>query len=136
MVIRSVLRAARGRSWRVLRPRTTSSSSSSSNSGRRVERRSIHASLMSSLISVAGLAGRPVRDRDGVEVGRVRDVVIRWEDAVYPAVSGLVVAVGRRSAFVAAAAIESIAATGVALRSTRLDLRDFVPRDGEGALGR
>ncbi|MEO5901744.1 MAG: PRC-barrel domain-containing protein, partial [Ilumatobacteraceae bacterium] len=131
MVIRSVLRAASGRSLRVLRRPITLAASSPQ---RRVERRSIHASLMSSLISVAGLVGRPVRDRDGVEVGRVRDVVIRWEDAVYPAVSGLVVAVGRRSAFVAAASIESIAATAVALRSTRLDLRDFVPRDGEVAL--
>jgi CBS domain-containing protein len=126
MVIRTILRAARGRSLRHrIRPPE-----------RRVVRRSIHTSLMSSLISVAGLIGRPVRDQAGVEVGRVRDVVIRWEDAAYPAVSGLVIAVGRRQAFVAGTSIEAITAAGVKLRSTRVDLRDFVPREGEVALAR
>ncbi|MCU1503695.1 MAG: proteinMgtE intracellular protein [Ilumatobacteraceae bacterium] len=126
MVVRTFLRAARGRASR----------RGSRRPERRVVRRSIHAGLMSSLISVAGLIGRSVRDQHGAEVGRVRDVVIRWEDATYPAVSGLVVAVGRRSAFVAGASIESITAAGVRLRSTKVDLRDFVPREGEVALAR
>lgn len=88
------------------------------------------------LISVAGLLGRPVRDGTASEVGRVADVVIRWQSAPYPDVAGLVVRIGRRRVFVGAEAIDSIASTAITLRSTRLDLRDFVARDGEVALAR
>jgi hypothetical protein len=33
------------------------------------------------LVSVAGLAGRPVRNPAGAEIGRVVDVVVRWDGA-------------------------------------------------------
>ncbi len=79
---------------------------------RRVVRRVVH----DHLISVAGLLGRPVRERTGAEVGRVADVVIRWDGAAYPSVCGLVVRVGRRSAFIAAEAIATVEPTGVTLQ--------------------
>ncbi|MFT3852464.1 MAG: CBS domain-containing protein [Ilumatobacteraceae bacterium] len=86
------------------------------------------------LISVAGLLGRPVRNGAGAEIGRIADVVVRWGDAPYPPVSGLVVRVARRRAFVASELIAAIDPSGATLRSARLDLRDFVARDGEVAL--
>ena len=52
------------------------------------------------LVSVAGLVGRPVRLDDGRDVGRVVDVVVRWSGEPYPPVTGVVVRVGRRRAFV------------------------------------
>lgn len=87
------------------------------------------------ILSLAGIVGRPVRHQGGAEVGRLVDVVCRWsgqED--YPPVTGLVVRVGRRLAFVDAAAIGTIAWDGITLSSARLDLRDFTPRPGEVTL--
>ena len=52
------------------------------------------------LVSVAGLVGRPVELAGGAEVGRVIDVVTRSAEATVPHVSGLVVKIGRRKAFV------------------------------------
>jgi hypothetical protein len=84
-----------------------------------------------SLISVAGLVGRAVRNPVGGVVGRVRDVLARWSGATYPEVTGLVVRVGRRDAFVPAAAVASLAGPSVELRSARLDLADVQRRPGE-----
>ena len=56
----------------------------------------------------AGLVGHPVRDPNGVEVGRVIDVVVRWHGEPYPPVTGVVVRVGRRRAYVPIDQVEEI----------------------------
>ncbi|MBV8161592.1 MAG: magnesium transporter [Acidimicrobiia bacterium] len=86
------------------------------------------------LISVAGVIGRPVRLPSGAEVGRLADFIARWDTASYPSVSGLVVRVGRRTAFVPAEQVEHVTGDGVVLRSARLSLADFARRDGEVVL--
>ena len=53
-----------------------------------------------SLLSVAGLTGAPVVHRSGAEVGQLVDIVVRWEGEPYPPLTGLVVRVGRRLAWV------------------------------------
>ena len=83
------------------------------------------------LISVAGLVGQPVRNPSGVDVGRVADVVARWDGAPYPPVTGLVVRIGRRRAFVEITQVAEIAHRGVRLSSARLNLEDFGRREGE-----
>jgi CBS domain-containing protein len=55
---------------------------------------------------------------------------------MYPPVSGLVIRVGRRLAFVPASAIDRIGHAEVILRSARLDLRDVVRRSGEVLLAK
>jgi CBS domain-containing protein len=81
--------------------------------------------------------GRPVRNQSGQEIGTLVDVVARWSDGqTYPPVTGLVVRVGRRLAFVDASAIDRIEHAAVTLRTARLDLRDFARREGEVTLGR
>ena len=85
-------------------------------------------------MSAAGLVGRPVRDRSGAEVGRLLDLVVRWRGEPYPPVTGLVVRVGRRRAFVPIDHVEEFSTEHVTLRSTRLDLRDFERRPGEVVL--
>ncbi len=82
------------------------------------------------LVSVAGLVRRPVRDQEGNEVGRVADVVVRW-DAGYSPVTGLIVRVGARRAWVHAHDLAAIDHDEVRLLSTRFDLRDVIRRDGE-----
>ena len=92
--------------------------------------------LAGQLISMAGLVGRPVLNQSGSEIGSVRDVVVRWDESLYPAVTGLVVKVGRRASFLHASSIASVDRGGVSLRSAQLDLRDFERRSGEITLGR
>jgi CBS domain-containing protein/sporulation protein YlmC with PRC-barrel domain len=93
--------------------------------------------VFDSIVSLAGLLGRPVRNQTGQEIGRLDDVVARWADGqVYPPVSGLVIRVGRRLAFVGASAIDSLGHAEVTLRSSRLDLRDVVRRPGEVLLAK
>jgi hypothetical protein len=87
------------------------------------------------IVSLAGVVGRPVRNQGGAEIGRLVDVVCRWSgDETYPPVTGLVVRVGRRLAFVDDSAIQSIEHTQVLLKTARLDLTDFAPRPGEVTL--
>jgi sporulation protein YlmC with PRC-barrel domain len=82
------------------------------------------------LVSVAGLAGRPVRDGDGNVIGTVADVVVRW-DAGYSPVTGFIVRVGQRHTWLHVADVAAVEQSAVSLRSTRFDLRDVVRRAGE-----
>ena len=87
------------------------------------------------LVSLAGIVGRPVRNQAGAEIGRLGDIICRWSgEETYPPVTGLVVRIGRRLAFVDAGAIDTIQNSGIILKSARLDLRDFTPRSGEVTL--
>lgn len=88
------------------------------------------------LISLAGLVGRPVVNQAGGEVGKVADVVARWDGGSYPPATGLVVRVGRRPAYLPISQVQAIDPERVRLRSARLDLRDFQRRSGEVVLGR
>jgi CBS domain-containing protein len=94
----------------------------------------IRQSVNSSLVSVSGLIGAPVSDLGGASVGRLVDVVVRWDRGVYPQVSGLVIRIGFRRSFVHVADVASIRRRAVALGSTKVDLTDFERRDGEQLL--
>jgi CBS domain-containing protein len=88
------------------------------------------------LISLAGMVGLPVENQAGAEVGRVADVVARWDGGSYPPATGLVVRIGRRPAYLPISQVQAIESDKVRLRSARLDLRDFQRRTGEVVLGR
>jgi CBS domain-containing protein len=93
--------------------------------------------VFDSIVSLAGLLGRPVRNQTGQEIGRLDDVVARWADGqTYPPVTGLVIRVGHRLAFVPASAIDRLDHAQVILRSSRLDLRDVIRRPGEVLLAK
>lgn len=93
--------------------------------------------VFDSIVSLAGILGRPVTNQRGEEIGRLDDVVARFtEGQMYPPLTGLVIRVGRRLAFVHAEAIDHIAHAEVQLRSARLDLRDVVRRPGEVMLAK
>lgn len=95
-----------------------------------------HHTVATALISFAGLQGRPIRNQEGAEVGRVVDLVARWDGGSYPPATGLVAKVGRRPAYVPIAQVAEITRDEVRLRSARLDLRDYERRSGEVVLGR
>jgi CBS domain-containing protein/sporulation protein YlmC with PRC-barrel domain len=83
------------------------------------------------LISTAGLAGRPVRDSDGTDVGRVVDLVVRWDRGVYPLLTGMIVRVGFRRAWLHAEDIQHIDNGQVRVSSAKFDLREYERRAGE-----
>ncbi|WP_345349765.1 magnesium transporter MgtE N-terminal domain-containing protein [Actinoallomurus liliacearum] len=92
-------------------------------------------SVRQALISLAGLVGRPVVNQAGQQIGRLVDLVARWNGReTYPVVTGLVVQVGRRRSWVPYEVVERVEPQAVTLRSARLDLREFEERPGEVAL--
>ncbi len=90
------------------------------------------------IISLVGLIGVPVLNQSGEEVGRLVDLVaqVHGNTDPYPALTGIVVRVGRRQAFLDASAIDKVDRRSVTLRTARLDLREFHRRDGEVLLHR
>ena len=93
--------------------------------------------IQDSLISAAGLISGKVYNQSGEEVGTAVDLVARWDgEEPYPPVTGFVVKVGRRVAFVGMEQIDDVSPARVRLRSARLDLRDYARREGEVMLGR
>ncbi|MGZ6899395.1 MAG: magnesium transporter MgtE N-terminal domain-containing protein, partial [Acidimicrobiia bacterium] len=100
----------------------------------RTQRILANRAVADALVSVAALVGRPVLDQRGLEVGRLLDLVVRWHGEPYPPVTGLVLRVARRRAYVPIDQVEDIAPDRVTLRSARLNLRDFERREGEVVL--
>jgi CBS domain-containing protein len=100
----------------------------------RTQRLLANRAVADALVSAAGLVGRPVRDQNMAEVGRLVDVVVRWRGEPYPPVTGLVVRVGRRRVYVPIDHVAELSTEHVKLGSVRLDLRDFERRPGEVVL--
>jgi CBS domain-containing protein len=89
------------------------------------------------IVSLAGLIGRPVLNQAGDDVGHVVDLLAKVHGGeTYPLVTGVVVRVGRRRAFLDASNIDRVHRRSVTLRTARLDLREFQRRDGEVLLAR
>jgi CBS domain-containing protein len=103
----------------------------------RVERLTALRHVRSELVSLAGLIGKPVLNQAGQQIGRVSDVVARWDsNQQYPPVTGLIAAVGRRRAWLPIDAVEEFDRDRIRLRTARLDLRDVARRPGEVELAR
>jgi len=90
--------------------------------------------IRESLVSVAGLIGRPVRDNDGRDLGKLVDIVVRHGEETYPAVSGLIVKVGARKSFIDGARISKLTKSEIRLSSTKVNLREYTRRPGESLL--
>jgi CBS domain-containing protein len=120
-----------------VRPSVPAVSSLRSRYEQRTERLTTLRHVRSTLVSLAGLVGRPVLNQTGEEIGLVVDVVARWDgDQPYPPVTGLIVRIARRRAWLPIGAVEDFRRDLIRLRSARLDLRDFSARQGEVELAR
>ena len=92
-------------------------------------------SVRDSLVSLAGLIGRPVVDPEGREIGRLVDVVVRHGEETYPPVSGLIVKVANRKLFINGARISKLKPSSITLSSrTTINLEPFSRRPGESLL--
>src|ERR1700689_5736876 len=105
--------------------------------GQRVERLHRGRHVRAELVSLAGLIGQPVLNQAGQQIGHVADVVARWDsNQAYPPVTGLIVRVGRRRAWLPIDTVGEVTRERVRLRTARLDLREVSRRPGEVELAR
>jgi CBS domain-containing protein len=91
-------------------------------------------SIRESLVSLAGLIGKPVKYQGGNEIGRLVDVVVRHGEDSYPPVSGLIVKVGQSKSFIDGARISKLTQNEIELSSAKVDLTEFTRREGESLL--
>ena len=91
-------------------------------------------SVRDSLVSLAGLIGRPVMDPEGREIGRLVDVVVRHGEEIYPPVSGLIVKVANRKIIINGARISQLTPSSITLSSSKINLEPFSRRPGESLL--
>src|SRR6202167_4116165 len=120
-----------------VRPSAPSVSARRARYEQRVERLTTLRQVRSELVSLAGLIGKPVLNQAGQQIGKVADVVARWDsNQPYPPVTGLIVRVGRRRAWLPIDAVEEVSRSQVRLRTARLDLREVARRPGEVELAR
>ncbi len=93
--------------------------------------------IRSAIIPLSGLIGIRVSNQAGGDIGILSDIVVRWSAEIdYPPLTGLVVRVGRRRAFVSIEKIDVFEKHRISLNSARVDLRDFKKRNGEVLLGK
>lgn len=90
--------------------------------------------IQSSLVSVAGIIGRPVKDQDGRDLGKLVDFVVRHGGETYPPVSGLIVKVAGRRAYIDGARIAKLTKDEITLSSAKVNLNEYQRRSGEQLL--
>ena len=90
--------------------------------------------IRDSLVSVAGLIGRPIRDETGRDIGKLVDIVVRHGETTYPPVSGLIVKVGNSTSFVDGASISKLTHDEIRLSSIKVNLEQYKRRPGESLL--
>lgn len=89
------------------------------------------------IISLARLLGCPVFNQAGQQVARLADLVAYVQASdTYPAVTGCVVQIGQRRAFLDGPAISRVEKGSVILRTARLDVRGFQHGEGQVLLAR
>src|SRR5947209_5096121 len=88
---------------------------------------------------------RPVFNRVGERVARVKDIVARLEALnakgevaleVFPPISGLVVNIEKRQIFIPWRKVQSMSPDGVHLHTSSIELETFERREGEVLLAR
>ena len=90
--------------------------------------------IQSSLVSVAGVIGRPVKDQEGKDLGKLLDFVVHHGGEMYPPVSGLIVKVAGRRAYIDGARIAKLTKDEVTLSSAKINLSEYKRRPGESLL--
>src|SRR4029077_10730265 len=73
----------------------------------------------------------PVLNPDGVELGRLDDLIVKLDSGGYPPVTGIKLRVGGQEVFVSSHSIEKLAPGEVRLKTQALDTGAFQRRPGE-----
>ncbi|HEY7784360.1 MAG TPA: CBS domain-containing protein [Pyrinomonadaceae bacterium] len=88
------------------------------------------------MLYLSQVLGRPIRDREGLRLATVKDIIVRLGEDDHPPVTGLVARYRRRDFFLSRWRMAELDERGVRLNSDILDLRPFVRRENEVLLAR
>ena len=87
--------------------------------------------MVTDLIHLSGVINRPLVDRNGDRLGRIRDLIARIGDSSHPPIVGAVATIAGRDLFVPVRKISAIEPGRVRFDGDRVDLRRFERRPGE-----
>ena len=88
------------------------------------------------MLYLSQILGAPILDRDGEQVAKIRDVVVRLGEEDHPPLVGLVARYRRRLFFMPSVSLKNFSERGIRLNTDVLDLSPFVRREGEILLAR
>src|SRR6266853_6929874 len=77
------------------------------------------------------LVGGTLRDREGQRLGKVDDLIVRLGESGYPPITGFLVSIARRQAYLPAELVSDIDERSVTVIKPRIDLRRFERRPEE-----
>jgi hypothetical protein len=83
------------------------------------------------VLHLSQLIGGALRDGDGERLGRIDDLIVRMGGAGYPPITGLLVTVAGRDAYLPSERLADLSAGGATLSKAKLDLRRFERRPEE-----
>lgn len=86
---------------------------------------------LTELMALSDIIGSPIVERQGERIARVRDVVVRVHEGVYPIIRGLVSEANGRDFYIPIERVGEIRPGRVQLASDAVDLGRFQRRDGE-----
>lgn len=88
------------------------------------------------MLYLSQILGAPILDRDGEQVAKIRDVVVRLGQDEHPPLIGLVARYRRRLFFMPHLSLKDFSERGIRLNTDVLDLSPFVRREAEILLAR
>ena len=88
------------------------------------------------MLYLSQILGAPILDRDGEQVAKIRDVVVRLGEDDHPPLVGLVARYRRRLFFMPSVSLKDFSERGIRLNTDVLDLSPFARREGEVLLAR
>ena len=77
------------------------------------------------MLFISQLLHLPVKARDGGDVGRIVDIMVRIDDRSYPPIGGIIVSDRRRTFFIPASHLAEITLHTIQLNTTQINLRKF-----------
>jgi CBS domain-containing protein len=88
------------------------------------------------VLFISQLMHLPVKARDGGDVGKIIDIMVRIDDRSYPPIGGMIVADRRRTFFIPASHLAEVNLHTIQLNTTQINLERFMRRDGEVLLNK
>ena len=88
------------------------------------------------MLYLSQILGRPILDAEGEKIAVIKDMIVRYGEADYPPMVGLVARYRRRNFFMSRARISYLGETGAKMNSEIINLKPFTRRENEVLLAK
>ncbi len=88
------------------------------------------------MLYLSQILGRPIFDAEGEKIAVIKDMIVRYGEADYPPMVGLVARYRRRNFFMSRVRIASLSETGAKMNSEIINLKPFTRRTNEVLLAK